>query len=506
MRIVATLIMLLFCPAMALTAAEIHVPADHYTIQAGIDAAVNGDTVIVADGNWTGAGNVDLTFDGKAITVRSENGPAACIIDCGSEHRGFFFQNSGEERDSVVSGFTITNADLDAIGGGGGIYIANTSPTIDNCWIINNRTAYTGGGIYCGGGNKSPLITGCRINGNEAGSGGGIFIDGTSGSDEHPLVTDCEISGNSATSRGGGVYIGEIVYTEFHNCLVVNNTSGQGGGAFYLWEAHPRWYSCTIVGNTAGWDGGAICNDGLYAGGGQVRDSILRGNSPDEIWDQLFFTTSVFHTNIEGGHVGTGNIDSDPLFVTGPGGDCYLAQIAAGQLADSPCLDAGSDAAFVTCFETADGTVCLDLLSTRTDEEPDTGQADMGYHYARATGTVTASLNCSPSSGQVPFTSNFGLMISNAYDQQTRRLAGRIDVTLGNGRYYPNWRAGFTNLAPGQNLAHLWPQAFPALVAVIGDNVFQLMVEDVTPPPWNQPPYPPAGDTATDSCTVTAGW
>ena len=99
------------------TAGTIHVPADHATIQAAIDAAVDGDEVIIAPGSYTGMGNRDLDFSGKAITVRSTdpNDPAVVtttIINCeGSEedpHRSFTF-HSGESGTAVVTGLTITN-------------------------------------------------------------------------------------------------------------------------------------------------------------------------------------------------------------------------------------------------------------------------------------------------------------------------------------------------------------------------------------------------------------
>ena len=74
---VAIVLTLLAVGGVSVRADTIHVPADYPTIQEGIDAAVHGDEVVVADGVYTGVGNQYIQFFGKRITVRSKSGPEA---------------------------------------------------------------------------------------------------------------------------------------------------------------------------------------------------------------------------------------------------------------------------------------------------------------------------------------------------------------------------------------------------------------------------------------------
>jgi len=145
-------------------------PADFNNIQAAIDDANHGDTVVVGDGIYTGEGNRDIDFLGKAIVVKSENGPENCIIDCnGSEtepHCGFDFQNGDEEPNSVVDGFTIRNGYLRT---GGAIYGRCTRATVTNCIITGNVAEVRGAGIaYFDG-----TISNCVIQGNSSIFGAG---------------------------------------------------------------------------------------------------------------------------------------------------------------------------------------------------------------------------------------------------------------------------------------------------------------------------------------------
>ena len=122
-----TILILLICNC-ALANRIIHVdnngPGDFNNIQAAIDDANDGDTILVADGTYTGDGNRDIDFKGKAITLKSQNGPKTCIIYCQGKyywligektstlvdepHRGFLFSNN-ENASSIIDGFTVTN-------------------------------------------------------------------------------------------------------------------------------------------------------------------------------------------------------------------------------------------------------------------------------------------------------------------------------------------------------------------------------------------------------------
>jgi hypothetical protein len=168
-------------------------PADFNNIQAAIDDAKDGDTVVVRDGIYTGEGNRDINFLGKAIVVKSENGPENCIVDCnGSEtelHRGFDFQN-GEEPNSVVDGFTITNGYANS---GGGIYGGARRATVTNCIIAHNVAYRGGGGIAHLGG----TISNCVIYANSARTGGGLFFC-------QGKILNCTVAYNTASLVGGG--------------------------------------------------------------------------------------------------------------------------------------------------------------------------------------------------------------------------------------------------------------------------------------------------------------
>jgi hypothetical protein len=270
-------------------------PGQTYTtIQSAIDASADGEIIIVADGTYKGTGNVNLDFMGKAITLRSENGPQACIIDCENiaGRRGFYF-HTAEDSSSVVEGLTITRGSV--YDNGAGIYCNGASPAIVDCVISNNQViAYDmshgyGGGIYCGS-TSNLILDHCRILGNTVmggkaeeeyqisnGYGGGICFN----ADGTLTIRDSVISDNKA-------YGGE----PFGFCYT--NGSGYGGGIYTKSGSTTILSNCNVNGNMAsyhrvqnGYDSKACYGGGIYGSGITMSHSLIYKNtvkSFDAIW------------------------------------------------------------------------------------------------------------------------------------------------------------------------------------------------------------------------------
>jgi len=296
MRCLYVSVICLLLPVLGFSA-TIHVPADQPTIQAGIDAAVNGDTVLVAPGTYVE--NID--FLGKAITVKSKWGPKVTIIDGGNpsnpDYGSCVYFGNGEGPDSALKRFTLTNGtgsdpDGDSYFAGGGVCCDSASPTIADC-IITGNAADVSGGIYCG--DSSPTITNNIVSENTAVYGGG----GIDCFDSSPTITNNTICGNMASNKGGGIYCRNNSSPNLSNNILWNNDASEGPE---IWI------------------------------GGQYSPSTL----------------TISYSDVEGGQAsvylqpgstlnwGPGMIDSDPLFVDTD--NFHL-------IWDSPCKDAGDNTA-----------------------------------------------------------------------------------------------------------------------------------------------------------------
>ncbi len=355
------------------------VQADFNNIQAGIDAAIDGDIVLVAPGTYTGEGNRDIDFNGKAITVRSidPNDPnivASTIIDCEQQGRGFNF-HSGEGIDSVICGLTVTGGktkDGSGIfirassptikycnitgnswdgehGFGGGFHIKEGYPVISHCTISDNSTDWNGGGIFSN--DSSPIITDCTITTNRAfNEGGGICCW-----DGNVLISNCLIEDNTTSRRrGGGITCRQSDLT-ITNCIIADNIAGNTGGGIWLLGANTKINQCTITVNSAENMAGGIY---FELGNAIIVNCIIENNdapngpeiavnswlgviaerSPyPEPYPVAFLTISYSNiTSSQNGvyvfndpgwfslNWGMGNIDTDPLFADQNNGDYHL--------------------------------------------------------------------------------------------------------------------------------------------------------------------------------------
>jgi hypothetical protein len=314
------------------------------TIQAAIDAAANGDEVIVADGVYTGAGNKGLDFEGRLITLRSANGPDACIIECEGSGRAFFL-SSGETADAVIQGFTINNGSAVV---GGGMMLAYADPTIIDC-VFTNNTADVAGAIRHEGLDELTLIR-CRFSGNTAWVGGGalasfgpgrlrvidcVFADNwgdgagaVASQHADAAFINCLFTRNTAPAVAGGIADGSGE-TTLINCVLSRNESGMSGGTEFGY-AQVAIVNCTVAGNLGGGIGSS--NEGQQTLA--ITNCVVWGNSPWQI--EYPQEVVVSYCDVEGGWPGPGNINADPLFVQ-PGTDNVRLSIG------SPCINAGSN-------------------------------------------------------------------------------------------------------------------------------------------------------------------
>ncbi len=208
------------------------------TITEGLDAAAQGDTVLVAPGTYSPDREASFPIEMKSgVVLVSEAGAEATIIDAEQQDR---VMNCVDVDDStVVDGFTLTGGSANT---GGGMLIEGEqypAPLITNV-IFADNSAYEGGGMYtswyC-----DATVSNCVFTGNTAaGSGGGLSVDLYA-----PELTDCIFEGNTAAEYGGGmmVYIfplrDEEPPTRIPGGLTfVGNSAGLSGGAVYVASTH----------------------------------------------------------------------------------------------------------------------------------------------------------------------------------------------------------------------------------------------------------------------------
>ncbi|HEV2414781.1 MAG TPA: right-handed parallel beta-helix repeat-containing protein, partial [Candidatus Dormibacteraeota bacterium] len=219
-----------FLGAVPVAASSVlEVPIAFPTIQAAINAAVNGDTVLVDPGTYVE--NID--FKGKLITVQSAKGPSVTTIDGGNVAPVVNFSTS-ETAAAVLQGFTIQHGNATATFGyeGAGVHINSASPTVEGNVITANVSCADGAGISIAF--ASPVIRDTTINGNSkqpgcsGQGGGGIYVRGAAGAQIiHNTIT------NNSSDFGGGIDLFAAGTPTLLNNTISNNTAGIQGGGIY---------------------------------------------------------------------------------------------------------------------------------------------------------------------------------------------------------------------------------------------------------------------------------
>ena len=326
----------LFLPCSFAFAVTINIPNDYSTIQAGIDAANDGDTILISPGIYI----ENINFNGKNITVGSLFLNTAdkfyisqTVIDGNKSGRTVTFENN-ETSDSMLIGLTIKNGFAPnndwPHDSGAGIFCNNSSPILSDLHIIQNQASTEGGGIDLAYSNA--IVKNSTIAFNDCGtSGGGVHIRYG-----NPRLINNVIAHNSSDLDGGGVNCNNasptIINSTFYNNTSYNDTSTgiRGGGAIFGGSgSNPIIVNCILWNNTPN----------------QVK---LQGNRETN-------SVNITYTNIEDGEGGIviddiagsgnengsfvvwgdGNIDVDPMFVDSANNDFNLRQ-------DSQCIDSGT--------------------------------------------------------------------------------------------------------------------------------------------------------------------
>jgi len=266
-------------------------PADFNNIQAAIDDANDGDTVEIQPGTYTGPGNHDIDFLGKAITVtgtdpNDPNTVAQTIIDCNDMSRGFYF-HSYEDANSVLAALTVANGYPGSRANGGGIYCYQSSPLITNCTFRENRFTLGGCGGGYGGGiynlQSSPTLIECTFIENSAYySGGGMY-----NSQSSPTLINCTFVGNSAYHSGGGM-CNSLISPTLINCAFRFNRAEAEGGGLYDESGTTTVSDCVFSGNSADMGGGVYMSESDI----QLANSIFAGNTATDTGGGLWLRSA----------------------------------------------------------------------------------------------------------------------------------------------------------------------------------------------------------------------
>jgi len=365
-------------------------------------------------------------------------------------------------------------------GNGGAIYLYHSSATIYGNTVFLNRTGEGHGGNGGIGGSASSYWfiavggDGGQGGSGEGGGGGAIGTDSSTAAIINNLIfqnftgdgmgggggpggwaSGLEWSIYGAQGTGGGGYGGDGYAisctgpgsTQVSHCTIVSHTiisTGQGGSPSSPW-AHGE---------------GVVWGDQM-----SLSSCIIWFNADPEI-----ICSQANYSCIQGGYPGSGNVNSEPLFVSPPLDNWCLSQTAAGQLHQSPCVDAGNPASPLIS-----GT-------TRTDGAQDTGVVDMGWHYPVGTAQAYVSATLTPHNPPIVVPASGGSFVFDAEVSASLLYSGAVDIwiiiTLPDSSQMPVLQRENIPFTGGasiirEDLAQSIPSTAPA-----GNYLYHLLVRD----------------------------
>ncbi|MFH2056313.1 MAG: right-handed parallel beta-helix repeat-containing protein [bacterium] len=297
-------VLTLLASAPLCLAATIHVPADQPTIQAGIDAAIDGDTVLVHPGTYV----ENIYFEGKRILVLGRYGADSTTIQAADSELPAVSLDLGEPKGTTLSGFTITGCETAAV------RCEYSSPTITQN-IVTGNTNFGPGGT-------------------------GISLSATNGS----LIEGNIIHGNW-TEEFGAAIIAEAGIDDSICHNVIHDNGGVSDIQINGWPTDVKVFNNTIANS---------CEMGIYTitfGSVSVRNNIICAATQYGVRAYYAEPMAEYNCTFANGtdynfEPGIGNLFEAPRFVDTSNGDFHL-------LYDSPCINAADPN---PAFNDPDGT------------------------------------------------------------------------------------------------------------------------------------------------------
>lgn len=352
---------------------------DAPTIQAAIDLAATGDSVMLDPGTYVGAGNRDISYHGKGVTVMSSAGRDVTIIDCQGLGRGFIF-NTNEPYSALLQDLTIENGSATQ---GGGIYVSNLAHTLVQHCVIRACHATRGGGIYCGD-QSANTIRDNLIEGNTASYGGGISDDQFCFS----FFENNTIQDNTATIEGGGFYSENDTGDTFLTDNVIDGNSAPKGGGIAA-----RGFFLDVSGGRITDNSGLGAGIYVNAGRGNFESIVIAGNhgAGAHLGDDAWLTNC---TIVGNGFYGVTVENARPRLTR-----CIVAFNVSDAI-----YCTGSFKAILDCCDVVSGSYCAQSNTNFISADPlfCTTTGDNAYQLAANSPCAPAASPCGQLIGALP--------------------------------------------------------------------------------------------------------